>query len=125
MGNSKELNARSLPLWSLWLLWFPLFVSIHCFEHTLSDFLNADGPPPKLSEVTELTLTRQSHNTILVKWTPPPENYAKAVVAFQIDWFSIEVSGAGTLRATSAGMTDVEGSIRTGPSNTPRSLSRY
>ena len=34
-----------------------------------------------------------------------------------LDWFSIEVSGPGTLRATSAGVTDVNGSIRTSPSN--------
>ena len=40
-GNLKKADVRFCSLW------FLLLMNIHCFGRTLSDFLNADGPPPK------------------------------------------------------------------------------
>ena len=47
MGGLKKVNFRFFSFWPLWLLFL---MNIHCFKHTLSDFLNADGPPPPPKE---------------------------------------------------------------------------
>ena len=44
MENLKKLDVRFCSFCFLWVL---LLMNIHCLEYTLSDFLNADGPPPK------------------------------------------------------------------------------
>ena len=44
-GNLKKMNVRLRSLLFPCLL---ILINIHCFKYTLSDFLNAEGPPPKL-----------------------------------------------------------------------------
>ena len=48
-----KVNFKKVPvrLCSLLLPWFLLLINVHCFKYTLSDFLNADGPPPKDEDV--------------------------------------------------------------------------
>ena len=41
-----SVRPRLLPF-----LCFLLLINLHCFKYTLSDFLNADGPPPKDEDV--------------------------------------------------------------------------
>ena len=44
MMSIKKINVRFC---SLWFLWFLLLMNMNCFKYSLSDFLNAEGPPPK------------------------------------------------------------------------------
>ena len=48
-----KVNLKKMPvrLCSLLLPCLLLLINIHCFKYTLSDFLNADGPPPKDEDV--------------------------------------------------------------------------
>ena len=81
---------------SLWFLCFLFLTNIHCFKYTLSDFLNAEGPPPKPDE-----------SPLKDEDTPPapPQNFVAEASDGQVrlTWDSQEGLTYDLFHSTSAG----------------------